>query len=91
MGCKQNRGAVAPARHVSIRKSSTYPRLETIVEEGCENESVFTKKIFLYLPVVLSTASKGLRILSSFLEALKSTSKKDEKNSMIMEGEINDE
>ncbi|MBA0599117.1 hypothetical protein Gorai_005352, partial [Gossypium raimondii] len=36
-GCKQNRGAVAPARHVSIRKSSTYPRLETIVEEGCEN------------------------------------------------------
>ncbi|TYG97578.1 hypothetical protein ES288_A10G050000v1 [Gossypium darwinii] len=55
MGCKQNWGAVAPAHHVSTRTSSTYPRLETIVEEGCENESVFTKKIFLYLPVVLPT------------------------------------
>ncbi|KAH1048348.1 hypothetical protein J1N35_039132 [Gossypium stocksii] len=55
MGCKQNWGAVAPARHVSTRKSSNYPRLETIVEEGSDNESVFTKKIFLYLPVVLST------------------------------------
>ncbi|MBA0569719.1 hypothetical protein Golob_003431, partial [Gossypium lobatum] len=55
MGCKQNWGAVAPARLVSTRKSSTCPMLETIVEEGCENESIFTKKIFLYLSVVLST------------------------------------
>ncbi|KAL4387114.1 hypothetical protein GQ457_09G004020 [Hibiscus cannabinus] len=55
MGCKQNWGAVAPARFVSTRKSSTCPRLETILEEGCENKAVFTKKILLYLPVVLST------------------------------------
>ncbi|MFQ6660277.1 hypothetical protein Gotur_028868 [Gossypium turneri] len=63
MGCKQNWGAVAPARLVSTRKSSTCPMLETIVEEGCENESIFTKKIFLYLPVVLSTALKDSRVL----------------------------
>ncbi|KAL4290153.1 hypothetical protein GQ457_14G008240 [Hibiscus cannabinus] len=55
MGCKQNWGAVAPARLVSTRKSSTSPRLETILEEGCENHAAFTKKILLYLPVVLST------------------------------------
>ncbi|KAK8608198.1 hypothetical protein V6N13_023628 [Hibiscus sabdariffa] len=55
MGCKQNWGAVAPARLVSTRKSSISPRLETILEEGCENHAAFTKKILLYLPVVLST------------------------------------
>ncbi|KAK8524650.1 hypothetical protein V6N12_029512 [Hibiscus sabdariffa] len=55
MGCKQNWGAVAPARFVPTRKSSTCPRLETILEEGCENKAVFTKKLLLYLPVVLST------------------------------------
>ncbi|KAK5792356.1 hypothetical protein PVK06_033470 [Gossypium arboreum] len=55
MGCKQNWGAVEQAHLVSTRKYSTCPMLETIVEEGCENESIFTKKSFLYLPVVLST------------------------------------
>ncbi|KAB2025711.1 hypothetical protein ERO13_D06G143900v2 [Gossypium hirsutum] len=51
----QNWGAVAPSPLINPRKSSTYPRLETIHEEGCENHSVFSKKFLLVLPLVLST------------------------------------
>ncbi|XWS16002.1 hypothetical protein CRYUN_Cryun34aG0049400 [Craigia yunnanensis] len=52
VGYKQNWGAVAPSRLISPRKSSTCPRLETILEECCENHAVL---VFLFLPVVLST------------------------------------
>ncbi|XWS19879.1 hypothetical protein CRYUN_Cryun31cG0054100 [Craigia yunnanensis] len=55
VGYKQNWSAVAPARLISPTKSSSYPRLETILEEGCENRAVFSKKVFLFLPLVLST------------------------------------
>ncbi|XVF27286.1 hypothetical protein REPUB_Repub14bG0093700 [Reevesia pubescens] len=55
VGFKQNWGAVAPARLISPTKSSSFPRLETIHEEGCETHAVFPKKVFLFLPVVLST------------------------------------
>ncbi|XWS18667.1 hypothetical protein CRYUN_Cryun32bG0064300 [Craigia yunnanensis] len=55
VGYKRNWGEVAPGRLISRRKSSSCPRLETILEEGCENHAVFSKKVFLVLPVVLST------------------------------------
>ncbi|XVF25431.1 hypothetical protein REPUB_Repub13aG0211900 [Reevesia pubescens] len=54
VGYKQNWGAVAPARLISPGKSSSCPRLETILEEGSETSAVFSKKVFLVLPVVLS-------------------------------------
>ncbi|XWS12330.1 hypothetical protein CRYUN_Cryun37aG0080600 [Craigia yunnanensis] len=55
VGYKQNWGAVAPALLISRRRSSSFPRLETILEEGCEIRAVFSMKVFLVLPVVLST------------------------------------
>ncbi|EOY27635.1 Uncharacterized protein TCM_029431 [Theobroma cacao] len=55
VGYKQNWGAVAPAPLICPRRSSTCPRLETIHEEGCEYHAVFSNKVFLVLPVVLST------------------------------------
>ncbi|XVF87123.1 hypothetical protein PTKIN_Ptkin18bG0094200 [Pterospermum kingtungense] len=56
MGYKQNWGAVAPARLISPTRSSSCPRLETILEEGCEDHhAVFSNKVFFLLPVVLST------------------------------------
>ncbi|XVE88426.1 hypothetical protein DITRI_Ditri19aG0068700 [Diplodiscus trichospermus] len=61
VGFKQNWGEVAPAPLISRRKSSTCPRLETILEEGYENHAVFSKKgldsLRLNLPVV--SASRG--------------------------------
>ncbi|XVF40092.1 hypothetical protein PTKIN_Ptkin01aG0084300 [Pterospermum kingtungense] len=55
-GHKQKWGAVAPAPLISRRKSSCRPRLETILEEGYDNDAAFfSKKLFLVLPVVLST------------------------------------
>ncbi|OMO70335.1 hypothetical protein CCACVL1_18972 [Corchorus capsularis] len=55
---KQTWGAVAPSRHVSRRtSSSSFPRLETILEEGgVEYNSSLSKKVFLVLPIALSTA-----------------------------------
>ncbi|KAE8715054.1 LEM3 (ligand-effect modulator 3) family protein / CDC50 family protein isoform 1 [Hibiscus syriacus] len=56
VGYKQNWGAVAPSLLINPRKSSTCPRLETILEEGYENHAVFPKKLLVVLPLVLSTA-----------------------------------
>ncbi|OMO65762.1 hypothetical protein COLO4_31025 [Corchorus olitorius] len=55
---KQTWGAVAPSRLVSRRtSSSSFPRLETILEEGgVEYNPSLSKKVFLVLPIALSTA-----------------------------------
>ncbi|EOY27633.1 Uncharacterized protein TCM_029429 [Theobroma cacao] len=48
----------APALVISHKKSSTSPRLETIVEEGSELNFEFGQKmVFFLLPVFLSVIS----------------------------------
>ncbi|KAE8715053.1 LEM3 (ligand-effect modulator 3) family protein / CDC50 family protein isoform 1 [Hibiscus syriacus] len=56
VGYKQNWGEEAPSLLINPRKSSACPRLETILEEGYENHAVFSKKLLVVLPLVLSTA-----------------------------------
>ncbi|KAK3041154.1 hypothetical protein RJ639_028633 [Escallonia herrerae] len=45
---------VAPAPLVSPQKPSNAPKLETIVEEGCERLDVLLKRLLCLLPVVIS-------------------------------------
>ncbi|KAL4367328.1 hypothetical protein GQ457_05G027330 [Hibiscus cannabinus] len=47
---------MAPSPLINPRKSSTCPRLDTILEEGCEHHAVFPKKLLVFVPLVLSTA-----------------------------------
>ncbi|KAB2029298.1 hypothetical protein ES319_D05G152400v1 [Gossypium barbadense] len=56
-GYKRNWCEVGTSPLITPRRSSSCPRLETILEEGSENEgvSIPSKKVFLLVPVVLST------------------------------------
>ncbi|KAK8514171.1 hypothetical protein V6N13_063075 [Hibiscus sabdariffa] len=53
---KQSWREVAPSPLLIPTKSSAFPRLDTIPEEGCENHADFPKKFLVFLPLALSTA-----------------------------------
>ncbi|GKV36926.1 hypothetical protein SLEP1_g45010 [Rubroshorea leprosula] len=50
----QNWGEVAPTLLICHHKNSRRSKLETILEEGCENSVVVPKRIVYLLPIVLS-------------------------------------
>ncbi|MBA0595050.1 hypothetical protein Gorai_011929 [Gossypium raimondii] len=57
VGYKRNWCEVGTSPLITPRRSSSCPRLETILEEGSEDKgvSIPSKKVFLLVPVVLST------------------------------------
>ncbi|MBA0807709.1 hypothetical protein Gohar_023497 [Gossypium harknessii] len=65
VGYKRNWCEVATSPLITPRRSSSCPRLETILEEGSENKgvSIPSKKVFLLVPVVLSTELQSYNLL----------------------------
>lgn len=48
---------VAPSTFVSRRRSSSSPKLATIVEEGSNNIEILPDRVFFFLPVLVSFVS----------------------------------
>ncbi|MBA0866070.1 hypothetical protein Goshw_017627 [Gossypium schwendimanii] len=65
VGYKRNWCEVATSPPITPRRSSSCPRLETILEEGSEHKGVSfpSKKVFLLIPVVLSTELQSYNLL----------------------------
>ncbi|KAL3741474.1 hypothetical protein ACJRO7_017020 [Eucalyptus globulus] len=64
-----NWGEVAPTLLLSYRRSSSSPRLETILEEGSEEfRLVVNKRMLFILPVLFSLISYFLLYRNALLE-----------------------